>query len=430
MFPFVMPEIDTLEVDDKAWITQLYPNAALAASHGSIAGSIRTIDNLPFDGANVVAFNADDPTSVITCVSGYADAAPTTAPTGNYLIPSLPPGSQWVVDIEPIVDTFSSLSGVGPELEQPVIMPGAPEFINEAGVETISDPAAVSTTFQISDDPSARHINNVDLHFNDIGDVDFVSEIDTGTDELTAQVVPVTPGRYTYIQGHINPAEPNPQSLGPYGVYYDFYRVKPPAGVELNQVFIQGQDVFLDCSVFEWLSDGNTHRIVTTVSAFGAPSLSLYLDSTHMGDAPHEGEFYIGVCYPDPLLGGENPPVTPTDYVLGLLFSVSDRDGLVVKGTESGEINPDSGVVQIKGRGFKNMGGAPLVEFSSLGIGVEGVTFLDADTLDVAISKEPGFEPGAMTIQVTNRAASGGYAGRAIQQATGTSSQVSHWELY
>ncbi len=430
MFPFVMPEISTLETDDKAWITSLYPDAALAASHGSISGSIRTIDNLPFDGANIVAFNADDPTSMITCVSGYADSDAITSPSGNYLIPSLPPGSQWVVDVEPLVDAFNTLSSVGPELEQPVIMPGAPEFINEAGFESTSDSALVSTTFQVPGNPATRHFTDVNLRFNDIEDVDFVTEVDTGTDELTAQLVPVTPGRYTYIQGHIDPTEMNPQDLGFYGVYYDFYRVRPPAGVELNQVFIQGQSVILDCSVFEWRPDGETHRIVTTVAAFGAPSLSLSLDSTHMGSAPHEGEFYIGVCYPDPFLGGESPRVTLSDYVLGLLFSVSDRDGLVVKGADNGEINPDAGVVQIKGRGFKSTGGSPSVAFSNPGIGVDNVTLVDANTLNVAISKQPGFQPGLTTIQVTNSPASGGYAGRAVQQMTGTASHVSDWELY
>src|SRR5690606_6055121 len=105
MFPFVQPDISTLELDDKAWISYLYPAPSFAAN-GSISGTIYAFDGSKANGANIIAFNADDPTQMITCVSGLTDFDPETTPKGDYRIPGLPPGSAWVVDVEPVADLF------------------------------------------------------------------------------------------------------------------------------------------------------------------------------------------------------------------------------------------------------------------------------------------------------------------------------------
>src|SRR5690606_12928275 len=150
--------------------------------------------------ANIIAFNADDPTQMITCVSGLTDFYPETTPKGDYRIRGLPPGSAWVVDVEPVADLFTGGSSLG-RLAAPIPLPGAPEFLNELGVESHGDSAAMSTAFMIPEAPANPNINSVDLRFNDIGQVVEVDEVENGSDPEMAQQLPVTPGKYTVVHG-------------------------------------------------------------------------------------------------------------------------------------------------------------------------------------------------------------------------------------
>lgn len=427
MFPFVLPEMGSLEMDDISWILNLYPDT-IASSFGSISGVLKTQTLQPQVGINVVAYNADDPTSMITCISGFEDFDPLGNPTGTYLIPSLPPGSKWVVDVEPVVDNFYLLTSIGTTSE-PVVMPGAPEFINEPGFESATDAGYVSTTFEIPDANEGRQLTGIDLQFNDIAAAQLVTEQDNGTDEDNGQLVPVMPGNYVLVNGQIDPSEPAPQDLGLYGLYCDFYRVQCPAGMELNQVFMDTGGSVLDVIVMEKKLDNQAHMIASTASGLGFPSVPLYIDSTRLGEGPNEGTFYFAVGFTHPFLGGSTP-YQITNYTLGLVFATGDRDGVVLSGTESGYVDTQASMVRLTGRGFKNAGGAPDVAFEAPGVNVTNVTYVNSSTLDVSVTGLNTLAPGSdVSIQVTNQMQSGGYGGRKMEKTSGTA-PVADWELY
>lgn len=428
MFPIVLPDISSLEMDDKAWIRELYP--APGYNPGSISGIVTDFDGEPVSGMNIIAFSADDPTSMISCVTGYTDADPTNTATGKYRIPGLPPGSVWVVDSEPISDAFTGGSKVGPQ-NPPVAMPGPPEFLNEPGIETQNDPTFLSTAFAIPTAPGDPHISDVNLRFNDFSDVDFAFEVENGNDPLMAQKLEVTPGKLLQISGYADPNEAGATYYPFVGNFVDIFEVNYPAGLELNLMFTIEQDFPVDVWVLEE-SPGNPSGdfipLTGTGSLFGE-SLSLYMDSSRMGAGAGAGKFYFAAVTPDPQFGGRIPG--PTNYIINILFTVSDRDAVVVKGTQTGVIDPAQGTIRILGRGFKDVGGPPAVTFSTPGIRVDGVTFINSNTLDVAVTPIPGLQPGANTaIQVTNQPLSGGFAGRRTERIAGEPSDVRYWELY
>lgn len=431
MFPAVMPGLDTLALDDMAWLRSLYGDTSGNAS-GSISGYVKNPDGTPFNGANMVAYSVDDYTSMITCVSGFTDALPTSAPTGYYKIPGLPPGTKWIVDVEPVADGFSGGSRVGPIDAQP--LPTLPEFVNESGIESDADQPSISTTFVIPPTGPAVHHIDANLRFNDPSLIDLVAEVDTGTDERAGQWVDVTPGRLTVIEGVIDPAEPNPQIYGIPGLvlgqYHDFFRVKHPAGVELNLVAVDSDNSVLDAQVYHLHTTQDSSPASGTASGFGFPSLSLYIDSSRIGaDEAHRGTYAFGVGFAGSFVGGTEP-FQLSNYHLYLGFSVSDRDALALAGTDSGEVNPEGGTIRVRGRGFKNIGGPPEVTFSTPGLLVTSVDFVDDKNLDVTLAKGPGYLPGDTTMQVVNRPESGGYGGRILQKAVGTQAAVIGWELY
>lgn len=427
MFPTVLPELQTLEMNDVAWVYDLYGSSSPGEVFGTISGVVRDPAGLPFNGANLVAYSVDDPTSMVTAVSGFTDGNPINAPTGYFRIGGLPVGTRWVVDVEPIVDAFTGGSRLGP-IDPPPALPGMPEFANEPGVETDSDEPSLSTTFVISNTVDGLH-HNADVRFNDSALIDYVEEIDYGFDEHTAQIVPVIPGRMTLIQGTIHPDEPDAQDLGILGLYADVYRVKNPAGLELNQIAMFSEGSPLEVLVLDLKENADAPYISSTASGLGFSAISLYLDSSRVGEGVHNGTYGFAVGYTHPFIGGASPYAV-TNYTLLLAFSVSDRDALALGGTDSGQIDPEGGTVRVRGRGFKNVGGVPVVTFDDPGIEVTQVTYIDENNLDVDVSKGPGFVPGDVMMQVMNHADSGGYGGRIRQTAIGEASAVIGWELY
>lgn len=427
MFPFVLPDIHTLELDDKVWITHLYPGPDAPVA-GSLSGTARDFAGDPVNGVNITAFDADDPTKMITCVTGYTDSAPETAPTGTYRIPGLPPGTTWIVDSEPINAMFTGGSSVGP-LDPPAPLPGAPEFLNEEGVESVTDPAHLTTAFMIPGAPANPNINNVNLRFADINDFDQVQEVENNAGPEAAQVLNVTPGRYTFVEGFADPNDPGGIDLSMLGKFVDFYVVDHPAGLELNQVVGIGHDADIEVYVMEQDPTNPSGEFVplTGTGLLTGPTLSLAFDHSRIGQGVGAGKFYFAVVVPSGILGGTSGP---TDYTLGVLFSVSDRDAVVVKGTDTGVVNPNSGLIRVLGRGFKNLGGPPTVEFSTPGIQVTGVTYVNSNTLDVSVVRQPEFMPGSSTaITVTNHPLSGGYAGRRSENVIAVPVVLSGFEL-
>jgi len=427
MFPAVLPELDSLSNDDIFWMKGLYGDSASAAA-GSISGVIKNIDGSVFNGANVVAYDVADPTNMVTCVSGFTDAQPLTAPSGTFRIPALPLGSKWILDVEPIVDSFTSGSSVGP-IDPPADLPWLPEFVNENGIESDFDQPSMSTTFAIPDGQSGLDVTGAVLQFNDpLQMVDVVQEIDIGVDEYTAQLVPVTPGRMTVIKGNADPAEPGGQELF-VDRYVDFYRVKGPAGLELHQVMISSDGSRLDVGLLDLAANQSSTLFTQTSADVASYYLSLYIDSSRISDETYRGTFSFAVGFAYQLFGEPNPFVV-SNYDLTLMFSVSDRDALALAGTDTGTINPDDTTIRIKGRGFKNIGGSPIVSLDNPALSVTNVVYVDDKNLDIQITKNPGYSPGPVTLQVVNRPESGGYGGRIMQQAVGTPSGIVGWELY
>ena len=65
------------------------------------------------------------------------------------------------------------------------------------------------------------------------------------------------------------------------------------------------------------------------------------------------------------------------------------------------------------------------------GVTVNGVTYVDSNTLDVNVSGLNTLGAGSsVPIQVTNQPQSGGFAGRRTEKVYGIGSAVGDWELY
>ena len=83
----------TLEADDKAGVSALYPSAT-AGTLGSISGSVRHPDERGAYGVHVVAYKAGTNTFVTSRLTGASS-------TGNFTLSGLPPGD-YQVAIEPL----------------------------------------------------------------------------------------------------------------------------------------------------------------------------------------------------------------------------------------------------------------------------------------------------------------------------------------
>ncbi len=87
----------TLEADDRAALSELYPEASFTTSTGTIAGSVLRCDTgAAVSGANVRAINVNDPSIQLTRVTGFDG---TTG--GSYEIKGVPPGDYRIV-VEPL----------------------------------------------------------------------------------------------------------------------------------------------------------------------------------------------------------------------------------------------------------------------------------------------------------------------------------------
>ncbi len=87
----------TLEADDRAALSELYPEPSFATSTGTIAGSVLRCDTgAAVSGANVRAINVNDPSIQLTRMTGFDG---TTG--GSYEIKGVPPGDYRIV-VEPL----------------------------------------------------------------------------------------------------------------------------------------------------------------------------------------------------------------------------------------------------------------------------------------------------------------------------------------
>ncbi|MEX0602116.1 MAG: matrixin family metalloprotease, partial [Bacteroidota bacterium] len=99
----------SLNPDDIAAVSALYPAASFSLVTGTIAGTALRIDSSPVRGANVVAISTTD--SLYTRISTVTDYL--VQNTGDFVVRGLAPGTYWV-RMEPIRPAFTGGSSVGP----------------------------------------------------------------------------------------------------------------------------------------------------------------------------------------------------------------------------------------------------------------------------------------------------------------------------
>ncbi len=152
MFPFIARGPTILRLDDRAWVSWLYPEPGFAAGSGTISGSIRRRPGGPFAGSNVVAV----PVSQQTPAGGLTEGVDHVSAVSDFLLvgdggfelPGLP-GGDYVLFIEPLNSAFTDGSGVGPFDTRFTGFPK--DYYN--GADESGDPAA--------DDPTQRTVLTV-----------------------------------------------------------------------------------------------------------------------------------------------------------------------------------------------------------------------------------------------------------------------------
>src|SRR5262249_5922508 len=132
-------QLATLNPDDIAWISVLYPSSTFNTKFGRIRGRlVRPNNGGPVLGANVIAvFQSLVPDAgrifQFSCFSDFLAQS-----TGGFVIPAAP--GQYRLHMEPILAGFTRGSSVGPHSESST----SPSFINPV------DPSDVPTVITVT----------------------------------------------------------------------------------------------------------------------------------------------------------------------------------------------------------------------------------------------------------------------------------------
>jgi hypothetical protein len=153
----------TLNPDDIAAVSALYPKATFAATTGKISGAVTRFDNSVVRGANVVVIStgADSLTNQISTVTDYL-----VQNTGAYTVVGLAPGSYYV-QIEPVKSSFIQGSSVGPYASSATdlsfINPVVKEYYNAGGesADPVADDVNVRTAVTVTANATTSGINLV-----------------------------------------------------------------------------------------------------------------------------------------------------------------------------------------------------------------------------------------------------------------------------
>jgi hypothetical protein len=151
----------TLERDDIAGISTLYPAAGFAASTGSISGRILASNGTTrLSGVNVIARNISNPfLDAVSAVSGdYGLSSDQTDPiAGTYRLNGLTAGAQYAVYVDQIL--------AGGFSTPPIILPNVEEFYSgasESSNRSTDDPATFSPVASVAGAPTS----GIDVIFN------------------------------------------------------------------------------------------------------------------------------------------------------------------------------------------------------------------------------------------------------------------------
>lgn len=179
MYPFYFGPgsgTQSLERDDVAMVSTLYPEPGFFASTGTIAGTIFASNGTTrLSGINVIARNLADPfNDAVSAISGdFTDSTAQTDPVvGTYTLNGLTPGAQYVVFVDQIL--------AGGFSTPPIQPPGPEEYWNdgrESGDGATDDPLDFEPITAVAGSP----VTGIDILFNapgpgvlDLGDDDFV----------------------------------------------------------------------------------------------------------------------------------------------------------------------------------------------------------------------------------------------------------------
>lgn len=183
MYPFYFGPgsgTETVENDDVAAISTLYPEATFFGSTGTISGTIFSPNGTTkLTGINVIARNtADSFNDAVSAISGDSafDNSSSDPRAGTYTINGLTPGAQYAVYVDGILAGGFSTT--------PRSLPGVEEFFNGGGESadpTTDDPSAFTAVASVAGSPSAG--TNIVFNRRNPG------PIDIGDDD-TAEIFP------------------------------------------------------------------------------------------------------------------------------------------------------------------------------------------------------------------------------------------------
>ncbi len=174
MFPFILNGIgETLQKDDIASVSNSYPASSFSSSTSIIKGTVFLSNGVSqFQGANVIARNVSNPqANAVSSFSGLFHLDPANPNSGGssdaqlvgfYEISGLDPGD-YIISIEQVEPTFTGGSNVG-SLENPVPLPGLPEFFN--ATETNNDSNECASIVSVS---AGEVVNNIDFIMDTFG---------------------------------------------------------------------------------------------------------------------------------------------------------------------------------------------------------------------------------------------------------------------
>jgi hypothetical protein len=183
MYPFYYgPGIgtQTLEADDVAIVSTMYPEPGFLAGTGTISGTIFAPDgSTRLTGVNVIARNVANPfeDAVSAISSDFTDSTSQADPVvGTYTINGLTPGAEYAVFVDEIL-----AGGFSTALSSP--LPGPEEFFNgadESSDPSIDDPSVYEAVAVAAGSPAT----GVDVIFNAPGPGDPLPVGDDGFVEL------------------------------------------------------------------------------------------------------------------------------------------------------------------------------------------------------------------------------------------------------
>ncbi len=399
MYPIVHEGMDSLELDDEVWISNLYPTAAFTTGTGSLSGVVRDDTSIVLNGVNVIARSTTDNKKAISSVTGFTDGNPTGAPTGTFLFPGLTPGDRYTIELESLLPEFTGGSSVGP-IDPPIDLTnfGPIEFLNDAAFESTSDDVKISTTFVAPAGGTSTALPAFEL--NGPAAPTAVAEVELGSTLLLTSPVTVSPDAPVTISGSYSFLDVGVILVGGDGIE-DWYEVTSPAPFELNRVRVTSS-IDMDFVIASWdslltlptiIAHEATRVAGATEEHFG------YYDSSTFGNNLGADTIYIGVSGYNGELSGS--------YTLEIETSVADSAAVAIDSVTGSA----PGVLTINGRGFRATSVDPIVTFSDPNITASSVTFISPTQLQVAAAVS-GAVGSPLTIQVTNDVTDGGYGGR------------------